>query len=449
MDEVETRELMTATAQRCHDPYLRCAFYGAAQTALGVTGCCTIAHSPQGCYLLVDAAFGWQDADYTETHILSTKLCEDEIVHGGEDTLARTILEAQELEVPIMFVISACGPEIVGDDIVAVCEDMRSQVNFEIVPIESAGFRGNQNDGTDIALDAILKRLTTPIGEKTPNSVCLVAPHANSNPSWGGDLAWVKNILSQMGVKVLATLTHDTALTEFQDVARAETSIVLSHDAGQKAADYLAREYGTEQLFADLPLPVGFTNTRRWLSELGRRFGAEKTAAKLINEGEKMVVEQCRRKGLEQFFMHRAPAAVVADATVGIPLLHFIAEDLEMIPELLCLRSCLPGAKEILEQELKELDLKPRIIYNADVYQSKLAIGEAKPEIVFGSNIERHATEELGIPFVFRLSYPISRFRTIDREYFGYTGMLNLIEFIQNDWLDRFRSKERRYKPRW
>jgi nitrogenase molybdenum-cofactor synthesis protein NifE len=139
MDEVETRELMTATAQRCHDPYLRCAFYGAAQTALGVTGCCTIAHSPQGCYLLVDAAFGWQDADYTETHILSTKLCEDGIVHGGEDTLARTILEAQELEVPIMFVISACGPEIVGDDIVAVCEDMRSQVNFEIVPIESAG----------------------------------------------------------------------------------------------------------------------------------------------------------------------------------------------------------------------------------------------------------------------------------------------------------------------
>jgi hypothetical protein len=30
----------------------------------------------------VNAAFGWQDADYTETQILSTKLCEDEIVHG-------------------------------------------------------------------------------------------------------------------------------------------------------------------------------------------------------------------------------------------------------------------------------------------------------------------------------------------------------------------------------
>jgi len=445
----ETRELMTATAERCHDPYLRCAFYGAAQAALGVTGCCVLAHSPQGCYLLVDAAFGWQDADYTETLILCTKLCEAEIVHGGEDLLARTILEAQELEVPIMFVLSACGPEIVGDDIVAVCESMRPQVDFEIIPIECAGFRGNQNDGTDIALDAMLKRLAARGKQKIPNSVCLIAPHANSNPTWMGDLAWVKGVLHQMGAKVLATLTHNTALSEFQDVASAEGCIVLSHDAGQKAADYLAQEFGMEQFCKGMPLPVGFTNTRRWLTELGRKLGAQDVANKLIAEGEKMVVEQCRRKALEQFFMHRAPAAIVADATVGIPLLHFITEDLEMVPHLLCLRSCLPEAKVILERELKELDLSPKVVYNADVYQSKLALGEVKPEVVFGSNIERHAVEEVGIPFVFRLVYPISRFRTINREYFGYVGMLNLIEFIQNDWLDRYRSKEKSYKARW
>ena len=147
--------------------------------------------------------------------------------------------------------------------------------------------------------------------------------------------------------------------------------------------------------------------------------------------------------------MHRAPAAIVADATVGIPLLHFITEDLEMIPRLLCLRSCLPGVKEILETELKELNLSPKVVYNADVYQSKLALGEVKPEVVFGSNIERHAVEELDIPFVSRLVNPISRFRSINREYFGYVGMLNIIECIHNDWLDRSRSKKRSYKARW
>ncbi|HEY96273.1 MAG TPA: nitrogenase associated protein [Dehalococcoidia bacterium] len=440
---------MMSTAERCHDPYLRCAFYGAAQTALGVTGCCVLAHSPQGCYLLVNAAFGWQDSDYTETHILSTKLCEDEIVHGGEELLARTILEAQELGAPVLFVLSSCGPEIVGDDIVAVCEDMRSRVEYEIIPIKCAGFQGDQNEGTDIALDAMLKRLVVQEREKIPGSVCLLAPHANGNPTWMGDLAWVKGVLSQMGVTVLATLTHNTALGEFQDVSSAEACIVLSHDSGQKAADYLTHKFGTEQLCHDMPLPVGFTNTRRWLMELGSKFGALDIAERIAAEGETMVVEQCRRKGLEQFFMHRAPAAIVADATVGIPLLHFITEDLEMVPNLLCLRSCLPEVKNILERELTELSISPRVIYNTDVYQSKLSLGEIRPEVVFGSNIERHAAEELGIPFVFRLVNPISRFRSIDREYFGYVGMLNIIECIHNDWLDRYRSKERRYKARW
>jgi nitrogenase molybdenum-iron protein alpha/beta subunit len=442
-------EMRGMPLERCHDPYLRCAFYGAAQTALGIKGCCVIAHSPQGCYGLVSAAFGWQDADYTETTIMSTKLCEDEIVHGGEDVLSRTILQAQEMHAPIVFVISACGPEVVGDDIIKVCEDIRSQVDFEIVPIKAPGFKGDQNDGTDIALDVLLKKLVPRSQTKGSGTVYLIAPHANSNPTWMGDLDWVKSILKQMGVKSVATLTHDTSLADFRNIASADGCIVLSHDAGQKAADYLHREFGIEQLCKDLPLPIGFTNTRRWLMELGDKLGAKTIANKLADEGEKMVVEQCRRKGLEQFFMHRAPTAIVADATIGIPLLHFIAEDLEMIPKLVCLRSCLPEAKPILERELKELNFNPRVIYHADVYQSKMAVGEVRPEIIFGSNIERHAVEELDIPYVFRIVNPLSRFRSINREYFGYVGILNLIETIHNDWLDRYRSKERRYKARW
>jgi len=452
------------TAEKCHDPYLRCALYGAAQTALGVTGCCVLSHSPQGCYQLVDTAFGWQDADYTETLTLCTKLCEDEIVHGGEETLARTILEARELNAPILFVVTACGPEIVGDDIVAVCEEMRSQVDFQIVPILCAGFRGDQNRGIDIALETMLKHLVSgSVGDRpqpggqhatrntqhVPRTVCLIAPHANANPTWMGDLAWVKEVLAHMGAQVIATLTHDTALSEFQNVPLAEACLVLSHDAGQKAAETLAERYGIEQWCAGLPLPIGFTNTRNWLAQLGHRLGAEEEADRLIVQGETLVVEACRRKGLEQSAMHRAPAAIVADATVGIPLVRFITEDLEMVPTLVCLRSGQAGAGEMLERELADLGLNVKVVYNTDVYRAKMALGEARPEMVLGSNIERHAVEELGIPFVFRLVNPISRFRMVDRAYFGYVGMLNLIESIQNDWWDRYRSRQRRYKARW
>jgi len=425
-------EFLTGTAERCHDPYLRCALYGAAQTVLGINGCCVLAHAPQGCNMLVNSAFGWQDADYTETLTLCTKLCEDEIVHGGEELLTRTILEAQEFNIPIMFILSSCGPEIVGDDIVAVCEDIQDQVDFKLMPIQCAGFRGSQYDGTDIALEALLKNLVTDTGQKTANSVCLIATHANANPTWVGDLEWVKNVLAQMGVQVNATITHGTALSDFEKVSTSEASLLLSFDCGQKAADYLTTEFGIEQICKDIPLPFGFGNTRRWLTELGKRFGATDV-----------------RKGLEQFFMHRAPAAIVTDATIGIPLVRFISEDLEMFPELICLRSSQEKAREILEKELKELGLSPRVIHGADVYQSKVALAESMPEVVFGSNIERHGTEELDIPFILLIASPTMRFRIINREYFGYTGMLNLIEFIQNDWRERYRSRQSRYQARW
>jgi len=446
---MKTSEAVSATAPRCHDPYLRCALYGAAQVALGVRGCGVLAHSPQGCYQLVNAAFGWQAADYTETFTLCTKLCEEEIVHGGEQMLKRTILEARELHVPLLFVLSSCGPEIVGDDIEAVCEDMQGDVDFKLVPVRCAGFRGDQNDGADMAFDAILKTLVKEDTPKIPGSVCIVAPHANGNPTWYGDLAWVKRTLAELGAAEVLTLTHDTPVADVARIGAAEYSLLLSHDCGQKAVDYLSSHFGVGQLCRDLPFPVGFTNTRRWLTEVAACFGRSHDADRIAAQGETQVIEQCRRKGLEQFFMHRATSAIVADATVGIPLLRFITEDLEMITNVVCLRSCLPRARTLLDAEIQSLGLDCRVIDHADVYQSRQAIGETRPQIVFGSNIERHAVEAFGIPWVFRIVNPESRFRTIDREYFGYTGMLNIIEIIENDWLDRMRSRERRYQARW
>ena len=438
-------------ADKCHDPYLRCALYGAAQVALGVKGCGVLSHSPQGCYQLVSAAFGWQNADYTETLTLCTKLCEDEIVHGGEGLLTRTIVEARELKLPILFVVTSCGPEIVGDDVVAVCDELSSQGPCQIVPIPCAGFRGDQNHGTDIALEVILKRVIPDGGarERVPRSVCLIAPHANANPTWLGDLAWVKTVLAELGATSVLTLTHDTPLADFRNVPAAEGCLVLSHDAGQKAADSLTQRFGVEQWCAGLPLPIGFTNTRRWLTELGGRLGAEAAAQQIIDRGEAMVVETCRRKGMEQSGLHRAPVAIVADATVGIPLVRFLAEDLEMIPSLVCLRSGQAGAGALLAGELAALDLPSKVVYNSDVYQAKTALAEVKPEMVFGSSIERHAVADLDIPFAIRLVNPINQARLIDRAYFGYVGMLNLIEAIQNERLERWRSKTRRYQARW
>ncbi len=435
--------------EKCIDPYLRCAFNGAAQTALGISGSALLAHSPQGCEYLVNNAFASQECDYMETVTLCAKLCVDEIVHGGEEMLARTIREARDLPISVLFVISACGPEIVGDDIRAVCETLQPEVKFRLIPIQSPGFRGSQYDGIDIALDTILKGLVKKDTEKVPHSVCLIAPHANANPTWTADLAWAKQVLSRMGIQVVATLTHRTPLSEIEKAASAETSLLLSHDAGQDAVEYLEEAHGIEPVGRGIPLPIGMTNTQRWLSALGERFDKQKAVEELIAEGERMVMATCRRKWPMARFLYRTPAAIVADATVGIPLIRFVTEEMEMTPELVALYTSHRPVRDLLESELKDLKLTPKVVYGADVFRTRMSLLEAKPRVIFGSTIERHASEGLSPVYIVEVVRMIRQFRMINREYFGYTGILNLFEAVQNEWTMGWRSKERRYGAKW
>lgn len=433
----------------CIDPYLRCAFYGACQTAFGFENACIIAHSPQGCQLSADVAFRWQQADYTMTEVLCSKLCEDEIVHGGEDTLRRTILDAQTYDVPLVFVVSACGPEIVGDNIQSVAEEMESTVDFQIVPIAAPGFLGSQYKGVDIALETLIKRFSVDKEnekEKRENTVCIIAPHASGNPTWPGDLHWIKEVFAAINVEVASVLTYHSSLQDLETIMSCETCLVLSHDAGLQAAQLL-QNHKIEWLCKDVPLPIGVENARNFLKLLGTRFDSEKEIENIIQKGKQTVIQNLRRRRLQVEFFNKISAAVVADNTIGIPLVRFLTEDLEMIPELVLLRS--DNGRTLAEREIKTLPINPEFKCGVDVYQVKEYLKTVNPTCVVGSNIERHLAQELTIPLSFEIVYPVLQYRMTDRQYFGYKGMLNLIEIIQNQWRNRWKSKRKRYKSKW
>jgi nitrogenase molybdenum-iron protein alpha/beta subunit len=78
-----------------------------------------------------------------------------------------------------------------------------------------------------------------------------------------------------------------------------------------------------------------------------------------------------------------------------------------------------------------------------------MSLREVGPKIIFGSTIERHASEGLPVAYVVELVRIMRQFRMINREYFGYTGILNLVECVQNEWTMAWRSKEKRYEAKW
>jgi nitrogenase molybdenum-iron protein beta chain len=123
-----------------------------------------------------------------------------------------------------------------------------------------------------------------------------------------------------------------------------------------------------------------------------------------------------------------------------------IFEELEMIPDLLLVRSNSKQAKAVLEAELTRLGISPRVAFGVDGFKIKQALAASELDAVFGSAWEKYLAQELGTKLAFDLMQPTNRTCYRDSAYFGYEGMINMLEIVANDREAALRSKEIRWE---
>jgi nitrogenase molybdenum-iron protein alpha/beta subunit len=410
--------------------------------AAGIGDVGIVIHSPQGCAATVAAAFDAHEIDFTKRKVGCTRLFETDVVMGAAEKLAGLIKEVDgTFGTQVLFVIGTCAADIIGEDIEGLCRQLQPEVRARLIPVMAGGFRGDSYDGIDLGLKTLLPFIATD-RPKTERSVNLIAPQANLNPTWRADLEWVKTILQSFNIKVQTVLSQLASWEELEEAGRAAASILLSHDAGDSFGRKLQEIYGIPLILADIPLPVGLKNTARWLRALGAYFDAEEQAEFLIGEGEAKVADTLRRRALMIIPRYRnCRIAVSADATIGIGLARMLFEELEMVPELFLFRSKQVNARRILEREFQELGIRPKLAWGVDGYQIKAGLRQVEVDALLGSAWEKYLAEELGIKLSFDVLAPTNQDIYIDRAYFGYDGMLNILEIIGNDWERAFRSK--------
>jgi light-independent protochlorophyllide reductase B subunit len=436
-------ELTFENCSHSKDPIVGCALEGVATVLAGIRDVSIVIHSPQGCSATVALGYDNQEIDFTRRKTACTRLFETDIIMGASDKLKDLILQADKtFASKVTFVVGTCAADIIGEDMEGICRVMQPKVGSRLIPVFAGGFRGNAYDGMDLGLEALVQIMKDPGGEREKRTVNLIAPQATLNPTWWADLAWVKEMLAAMGVSVQCVLTREASMHELRHASFASANILLSHDVGYGLARKMEESFGIPLILNDLPLPIGLGNTARWLTALGERFGAEAKAKAIISQGEAKVVDVLRRRGLMIIPRYRnCRIAVSADATFAIGLTRMLFEELEMLPELILMRSGRPEAKAVLAAELEDLGISPKKAFKVDGYQIKEALAGQQPHAVLGSAWERYLAQELGIQLAFDVLTPTNRDVYVDRAYFGYDGMLNMLEVVANDFERALRSK--------
>lgn len=436
-------ELIFNDCTHSKDPMMGCALEGVAGIIAGIRHVSVVIHSPQGCAATVASAYDAHEIDFTQRKIACTHLFESDIVMGATDKLKQMIHEVdQKLATKVMFVVGTCAADIIGEDIKGLCASLQHEIQATLIPVVAGGFRGNKYDGMEIGLDSLLPFIKKE-RETVSRSVNLICPQASLNPTWEADLKWITDTLKRLGVTVQAVLAHDSTIREIEGAGRASANILLSRDAGYAFAKKMEQEFGIPLILSDMPLPIGLANTSRFLRAAGKYFEKELEAESIIKAGEKFVVELLRRRALMIIPRYRnCRVAVAADATFGTGLVRMLFEELEMIPELILLRSGSEEMKDLLRREIEEMGIQAKVAFSVDGYQIKQALAKAQVDAIVGSSWESYMAKELGIKVAFDLFAPTNRDVYLDKAYFGYTGMLNMMEIMGNDWERAFRSDE-------
>ena len=296
------KEFHTEFTEIRRPPLYGCAFNGAATTAVRLSDAVVIAHSPRSC-----AFYTWQNISSSGRKNLfdrgilmpsaispnfeSTEIGQTEVIFGGMDKLEGQVKSALERKPKpgAVIVISSCVSGIIGDDIREMEHLSEGGTPVLVIPADG-DIGGDYMEGIRMCLHKIGESLIDRNAELRPKSVNLIGEVGVSNDI-DVNYRTIRRLLNRMGITVNCRFLGNATVSEMKHFLSAPLNI-LAHEStdNHNLKAWLQRQYGCA--FADRTLPIGFTETKQFLEEVGDFFGCGEKVLPIIDEEEKKYRKQ-------------------------------------------------------------------------------------------------------------------------------------------------------------
>jgi nitrogenase molybdenum-iron protein alpha/beta subunit len=249
-----------------------CTLTGALSVTTAVRDAVSIIHGPDGCahhnFSLLHA-LQYENDQLVLPSIISSSLRETDIVFGGEEALARVIGRAQERHPGAIFVLTSCVAAAIGDDVSAVCGEVR---DIQVMVIPTGGFLGGGfHDGVISALVSLSYLGST----GSPSGMVNLVGEKNLEYEADANFHEVSRLLALLGVHVQLRFVRNCSLADIRKLGSASLNIMRDASLSGVGA-VLSDRFGTPSLPA---FPVGFEGTLAFLEAAGRKLGIDSAGA--------------------------------------------------------------------------------------------------------------------------------------------------------------------------
>jgi light-independent protochlorophyllide reductase subunit B len=307
-------------------------------------------------------------------------------------TAAREAYERFEPEA--MIVGASCTAELIQDDPGGLARALALPV--PVIPLELPSYQRKENWGAAETFYQLVRTLAAPSSSGAmagPRTSSIVRPRCNIlGPTALGfrhrdDVREITQLITSMGIDVNVTAPLDATPSDLRRLGDADFNVVLYPEIASTAARWLERTFGQRSTSV---VPIGVKATRAFIDEVAALAGIDPAphhaAHKSRADWYTRSVDSTYLTGKRVFIFGDATHAVAA-ARVARDELGFVVVGLGTYSR--------EFAREI-RAAAADHGVEPLI--TDDYLEVEAAVAELQPDLVLGTQMERHIAKRLGVP---------------------------------------------------
>ena len=303
-------------------------------------------------------------------------------------TAARAAFE--RFQPKAMLVGASCTAELIQDDPGGLAQALALPV--PVVPLELPAYQRKENWGAAETFYQVVRalagtaRVTRAPREARPARCNLLGPMALGFRH-RDDVVEVRQLLERMGVEVGVVAPWNATPEDIARLPQADFNVVLYPELAQQAAAWLQRIHGQPYTRT---VPIGVGATREFIAEVAALAGVD--AGPLLAEAAARATWYAR--SVDSTYLTDKRVFVFGDATHAVAAARIAARELGFKVVGLGTYSR-EFAREVREAaKLYEVEA----LITDDYLEVEARIAELQPELVLGTQMERHIAKRLKLP---------------------------------------------------
>ncbi len=362
---------------------------GAMRVATSMTGVHYVLHAPQG-DTYADLLFTMIERRDARPPVTYTTFQARDLGKDTAELLQGAIRDAYDRFRPdAMLVGASCTAELIQDDPAGLAKALALPV--PVINLELPSYQRKENWGAAETFYALVRTLADTSAVRAP--LAGRRPRANLlGPTALGfrhrdDVAEIARLLGQLGVDVHVTAPLGASPADLARLGEADFNIVLYPETADTAARWLEKTFGQPSVRT---VPIGYGATCDFVREIAALTGID--AAPLLRSNPSRLPWYSR--SVDSTYLTAKRVFIFGDATHAVAAARVAAE--EMGFEVVGLGCYNREFARDVRDAAKRHGIEALI--TDDYLEVEAAIAALQPELVLGTQMERHIAKRLRIP---------------------------------------------------